>query len=1419
MDKILKAFDDIANVLPRVDRLKATFGEIEDFQRILALVYSDILEFHRRVYKFFRRRAWHIWFAFAWGHFEHRFQKILGNLAVHCDCLDKQAAAIHFSDMKRMREESELKCKDYEQSRDNRMAREVFGWLSAEEDSQEERLHHFADNRQPGTCNWILNEDHIFSWIENENGDAIIWMTAIPGAGKSFLCSLMIENLELRKDLSTLYYFCKSSPKDSCRSVLRTLAIQLLRQNLNIAPLVHQAYLQKLSGHSVPAMKKMLKDILCTVKSTRIVLDGIDECDLSVQKEVLNSLVELQKHAGDSCKLLVSSRFEPQINQAMPARIHIRIDDKTSEAVELYIQSNVDDLKKDFPGFESVLFQRVEQRLRDKAKGMFLWVRLVTFMLKQHGSESETNFESAIEQLPKGLGEAYGLILNRIRSLDRVRKERAFKILFWVCIAYRPIKMHEVVDGIALRPGQTELNKKTRIQNTERDILDICAPIIEISNGGILDLVHTSAKEYLIDKESGLDEESDPFVNVVQAHFNIAFSCITNLASASTAFVPRLSDGMTEPDLETSVVKGSYGLQSYGHQYWAEHVSAYFEQISSLDDQAMIIVDALDKFSEVRRHNSTGCSESVSKSKLFRGLQKLASYPRVLGIVTDWLLFRSQLEEMGPFESLEAQKDWQLQKDKTFLSLIDYRLREISERLSTMDPSKLPFHIEKTDFLGFISRFGLRCRFHSCIHHFETMQDRNAHEATHVPSYPCFQCDFSARGFRSRKDLDKHIQRYHMSMEDFEIPASLYATDSVLNRTDYSAAGGIGRPTRRSRCWNERGREVLQRGFRHVLAKIKSEITPVHKRDNPRSSISEPENWTIDFAPELSFRPETSSINLDVIQTKIDKQQYHSLAEFKDDIKTVQNYLDLDGSPDNLKRLEQTCDEELAKVLTSYPVFANLIPDTLKGPKSVTNRDLLSDGSIQIGLEAPSESASFESSGLCFSNPRNAYWSSMEEKEFPKLLTQYGRDFVKISDFLKTKTADDVEQHFSQLLSNGREDLSMLADATDVKVQLDSQSTQTIPASPDTSIQAPSTVDRLEDSFRMGSNRFTPPLAALFPSVLHSESLPGRGSDNHLSVGGNLELAPTRSDADQKDKPKRYRRPPRPAFCEHCKDHLHDDHTLMRHIARQHKKTRKVWVCVDASINKNFLARCKNCSNTKSYKSKVNAVKHLREVHFTAMTSTETLLRWMKETEEKNPNFRTGYSAEALTDGQNQLPGLYEIISYEKTKAGLDLIEHPDRLPALQNMSDQSDDSSRSPSAMSTSKFDVLTDGKASPKENELNRSSLDDTLNPNISFDNLLAGSDPSSSQISDRGTYRANRALITPDQVHRLYNLNKFEKAVCQDQVDALDEILSNESEESKRYQEALEDLDSLSRTLRRRLIDYRRQSTYAPIFPISL
>jgi hypothetical protein len=129
--------------------------------------------------------AWHLRFVINWGLFEHRFQAILNNLRKHRNNLDQEAAALHYQQMKELRERSEREIADYEDRRQLLMVRDILEWLSADEDAQEEISHRLENACHPGTCDWIFSKPSFLSWMSPQNRVALLWLEGKPGSGKS----------------------------------------------------------------------------------------------------------------------------------------------------------------------------------------------------------------------------------------------------------------------------------------------------------------------------------------------------------------------------------------------------------------------------------------------------------------------------------------------------------------------------------------------------------------------------------------------------------------------------------------------------------------------------------------------------------------------------------------------------------------------------------------------------------------------------------------------------------------------------------------------------------------------------------------------------------------------------------------------------------------------------------------------------------------------------------------------------------------------------------------------------------------------------------------------------------------------------------------------------------------------------------
>ncbi len=182
-EKLINAYQQIGEALPRFDRLQNTFEDNSEFQRVLALVYADILEFNRRAYKFFRRRSWHIFFTSLWKDFASRFNGILERLARHRDLVDREASSLDIAEARTWRIQAQEDIEKREKLRFGCQLQDTITWLAVEDRLQEDELYRLAQRCQEGTCKWVLINPRLITWLGENDDEPVLWLQGIPGAG------------------------------------------------------------------------------------------------------------------------------------------------------------------------------------------------------------------------------------------------------------------------------------------------------------------------------------------------------------------------------------------------------------------------------------------------------------------------------------------------------------------------------------------------------------------------------------------------------------------------------------------------------------------------------------------------------------------------------------------------------------------------------------------------------------------------------------------------------------------------------------------------------------------------------------------------------------------------------------------------------------------------------------------------------------------------------------------------------------------------------------------------------------------------------------------------------------------------------------------------------------------------------------
>jgi hypothetical protein len=207
IEKLISAYDKIAEVLPRFDRLSAAFQDNLNFQRVVAIVYADILDFHREAYEFFRKQGryglevegsetdmvlagWKIFFKTLWVGFDRRFNGILDSLARHSELVDKEANSIDIAEAKEWRSKLMEDTVKKEQERSVTQFYAALSWLEVkdyEHIEQEDELDRQSSLHHAHSCDWIQKNPKARLWMRLGKEELVLWLNGKPGAGKLFL--------------------------------------------------------------------------------------------------------------------------------------------------------------------------------------------------------------------------------------------------------------------------------------------------------------------------------------------------------------------------------------------------------------------------------------------------------------------------------------------------------------------------------------------------------------------------------------------------------------------------------------------------------------------------------------------------------------------------------------------------------------------------------------------------------------------------------------------------------------------------------------------------------------------------------------------------------------------------------------------------------------------------------------------------------------------------------------------------------------------------------------------------------------------------------------------------------------------------------------------------------------------------------
>ncbi|PVH76976.1 hypothetical protein DL98DRAFT_496048, partial [Cadophora sp. DSE1049] len=415
----------------------------------------------------------------------------------------------------------------------------------------------YVQMKQDMTGLWFTEGDEFKAWMSKRN--ATLWLSGIPGAGKTILFSSVVDKLQRVMDANSVmaYFYCdyRNPIKQDATTIIRSLIRQFAERNDLCFDKLEEFYEVHSSDDkiSLPTQKDLLillMDMSEDVEDALILIDALDEC-LTERVTVIKLLRDLNIQS-EKIKTLFASRNEVDISAQLQGYTTVSMAENTSD-IARYVESElkVKDWAKDLSQTEK---EAIKDSLIEPAGGMF---RLVACQLDALAKcKTTASRRKVLRTLPRDLSETYYRILKQIDSTD-IADNRLIvqRVLKWVTWAATGLSLYELQEAVAINAGDEELDPD--VITTESDILDLCSSLVRCNPSGIIELAHATVKEFLTTIPSKseyyfyhVDEASDM---TALATTCLTYLCLDNFGEEKDWDSASIISGRTSISFKTSV--------------------------------------------------------------------------------------------------------------------------------------------------------------------------------------------------------------------------------------------------------------------------------------------------------------------------------------------------------------------------------------------------------------------------------------------------------------------------------------------------------------------------------------------------------------------------------------------------------------------------------------------------------------------------------------------------------------------------------------------------------------------------------------------------------------------------------------------------------------------------------------------------
>ncbi|TVY90638.1 C2H2 finger domain transcription factor, partial [Lachnellula willkommii] len=385
-------------------------------------------------------------------------------------------------------------------------------------------------------------------------------------------------------------------------------------------------------------------------------------------------------------------------------------------------------------GIPDVTLEHIKAVVLGGCEGMILFAKLVLTNLHDQVSRDKLFQELQPDTFPKGFEQAYSRIVNRILTNPKdSEREITQKLLGWIVSAKRPLKWHEIQGAVSINTKDKSVDFDT--SHLAIDIRDLCGSLVDVLPGDRVQLVHETAKFYLIHNN---------YVEIHIEEYRLAVLCMKYLTF--DCFDP----DAPEESIKEYLMNGSYAFQDYSVLHWVDHLDQVLRFLDTNNVSTFnLLGPAVDEF-----YDTYGVGELETDEIPPKLRERWDSIKGINYIENLLLLLSHTRKSRAADDQLSGFGD---------LGKVINRNRQLLENLNRSTTLTAASRQQLERYYG---NNWNKCPRHKCFYFHEGFPDTTRlsnHVSRHEKPFCCteFSCPRIHLGFSTEKELKKHMTLQH----------------------------------------------------------------------------------------------------------------------------------------------------------------------------------------------------------------------------------------------------------------------------------------------------------------------------------------------------------------------------------------------------------------------------------------------------------------------------------------------------------------------------------------------------------------------------------------------------------------------------------------------------------------------------------